>query len=90
MVCKIIKFWWAVPILKFTKQQTDGIRIYRKINHQGHFAFLDVCHKGKYADRTPNIDPSTKEFREYYATYMLNGEKIGKDSEICDVVVKTN
>ncbi|MFA8436087.1 MAG: hypothetical protein ACEPOZ_16335 [Marinifilaceae bacterium] len=76
------------PILRFIKKRTDGVRIYRRINHQGHFVFLDVCTTGKYIDRTPNADLNTKEIREYYATYILKGELVGKDSEICDVIVK--
>ncbi|MFA8433846.1 MAG: hypothetical protein ACEPOZ_04960 [Marinifilaceae bacterium] len=73
------------PTIRFKKHGTDGIRIFRRINGKGTFAFLDTCNGTYYRDIRQKANPLEPELREYYVFYTIKGETVGKKSQILQI-----
>jgi len=76
----------GVPHLSFTKFPFDGIMLYGKIN-DGEYDFQTTVKTSGFNDTRPRKNPKLTEIREYYAYYIHNGVKVGKQSEIVRVVL---
>ena len=74
------------PVIKISKQGTDGVRIYAQRNDETKFTFLDVCNGTKYIDVRPKLDDQLPELREYTFFYIIKGVQVGKES----IVYKIN
>jgi len=68
------------PAIKITKQGTDGVRIYSRVNGEGDFTFLDTCTGTKYIDVREKLDVNAHELREYNFFYIVKDAKVGKES----------
>ncbi len=76
----------GIPHLSFTRTPMDGIMLYSKIN-DGDYDFQTSVKGSSFDDTRPRLNPKVTEIREYYAYYMYNGKKVGKQSEIVRVVL---
>ena len=76
----------GIPHLNFTKTPMEGIMLYGKIN-DGDYDFQTSVRGSSFDDTRPRVNPKLIEIREYYAYYMYNGKKVGKQSEIIRVVL---
>ncbi len=76
----------GIPHLNFTKTPMEGIMLYGKIN-DGDYDFQTSVKGSSFDDTRPRVNPKLTEVREYYAYYMYNGKKVGKQSQIIRVVL---
>jgi len=76
----------GISHLSFTKTPMEGIKLYGKIN-DGDYDFQTSVRGSSFDDTRPRLNPKLTEVREYYAYYMYDGKKVGKQSEIVRVVL---
>ena len=76
----------GIPHLTFTKYPMEGIMLYGKTN-DGDYDFQTSVKGSNFDDTRPRINPRLTEVREYYAYYIYDGKKVGKQSEIIRVVL---
>lgn len=72
--------------LSYTKKPMEGIILYSKTNDGG-YDFETTVKDSKFIDTRPRKNPKLVEIREYYAYYIYNGQKVGKQSEIIRIVL---
>jgi hypothetical protein len=70
----------------YTKKPMHGILLYARING-GEYDFETVVKDSKFTDTRPRKNPKEVEIREYYAYYIYDGKKVGKQSEIVRIVL---
>ena len=68
------------PAIKIQKNGTDGVRIYSRVNGEGHFKYLDTCTGTKYIDVRDKLNIETFELREYTIFFIIKDAKVGKES----------
>jgi uncharacterized protein YeeX (DUF496 family) len=74
------------PTIKYSKQGTDGIKIYSRKNNE-HFRLLDFTPETRYIDTTARKEEGQEEYREYYAMFTYKGKLIGKKSDVHGIKV---
>lgn len=72
--------------VSYTKKPMHGILLYARINGS-EYDFETVVKDSKFTDTRPRKNPKEVEIREYYAYYIYDGKKVGKQSEIVRVVL---
>ncbi|PXX98923.1 hypothetical protein DF185_16245 [Marinifilum breve] len=77
-----VKMQGGYPTIKISKQGTDGVRIYSRINGEGHFKYLDTCNGTQYIDVREKKDEQSYELREYTFFYIVKDTKVGKESNV--------
>jgi len=70
----------------YTKKPMHGILLYARING-GEYDFETLVKDSKFTDTRPRKTPKEVEIREYYAYYIFEGKKVGKQSEIVRIVL---
>jgi len=70
----------------YTKKPMHGILLYARINGS-EFDFETIVKDSKFTDTRPHKNPKEIEIREYYAYYIFDGKKVGKQSEIVRIVL---
>ena len=70
----------------YTKKPMHGILLYARINGS-EFDFETIVEDSKFTDTRPHKNPKEIEIREYYAYYIFDGKKVGKQSEIVRIVL---
>lgn len=76
----------GIPHISYTKYPLEGIILFGKIN-DGEYDFQTTVKTSGFNDTRPRKNPKLTEIREYYAYYIHNGVKVGKQSEIVRVVL---
>lgn len=74
-------------VIKFKKEDTDGIRLYSRRGSETEFTLLAVDTHSPYNDNRPKLDGSKPEQREYYAFFFEGDIEIGKRSDVIKAVV---
>ena len=74
------------PLISFTKFPMGGIILFCKTN-EGAYDFQTIVKDSKFTDTRPRKDPKLVEIREYYAYYIFKDKKVGKRSEIVQIVL---
>ncbi len=72
--------------ITFTKKTMHGILLYARING-GEFDFKTVVRDSKFTDTRPHKNQKEIEIREYYAYYLFDNIKVGKQSNIVRIVL---
>lgn len=72
--------------VSYTKKPMHGILLYARINGS-EFDFETVVKDSKFTDTRPRKNPKEVEIREYYAYYIFDEKKVGKQSEIVRIVL---
>ncbi|MCZ4695136.1 hypothetical protein DWB61_08695 [Ancylomarina euxinus] len=70
----------------YTKKPMHGILLYARINGS-EFDFETTVKDSKFTDTRPRKNPKEVEIREYYAYYIYDGKKVGKQSKIIQVLL---
>ena len=70
----------------YTKKPMHGILLYARING-GEYDFETLVKDSKFTDTRTRKTPKEVEIREYYAYYIFEGKKVGKQSEIVRIVL---
>ena len=73
--------------LKYTKANTDGVKIECKRGAETEFTFLDKATKPIFTDTRKNLIPSQAEQRQYRGLYMKGDTVIGIMSDIVTIAV---
>lgn len=71
--------------LEFTKDPTDGVNLYTRLQGQPTWTYLARDTNSPYIDNRPLATPGQPEQREYHARGVINDEEIGQMSEIASV-----
>lgn len=76
-----------IVTIKFTKNRTDGIKLYTKRVDENEFTELGFAMKGIYTDKRAKLTGLNPEAREYYAMYVVDFKIVGKRSNIIRVII---
>jgi hypothetical protein len=74
-------------VIKFAKDQTDGIHIYSRRGDEKAFTFLAVDTVPPYHDNRANLVAGQAEMREYKAWYFMDEDIIGQESDVVSISV---
>lgn len=74
-------------IIKYTKNGTDGIKLYSRRGNEKEFSEVAFSLKGVYTDNRSKLTGLNPEAREYYAEYVVKYKTAGKRSNIMKVIV---
>ena len=76
------------PVISFSKEKSNGIKIYSKRSGEAAFSFLALDTHSPYHDNRDNAAAGTPEHREYYAFYIDNtDEAFGLQSDTISIMV---
>lgn len=64
------------PVINFSKEKSNGVKIYCKRSGEAVFSFLALDTHSPYHDNRPNTIANTPELREYYAYYIDNTDEV--------------
>ena len=76
----------GIPHITYKKSPMQGIKLYGKINEEK-FDFETSVKASYFDDTRARLNPKVTEVREYYAYYIYDDKKVGKQSEIIRVVL---
>ncbi len=76
----------GIPHITYTKHPLDGIILYGKINDE-EYDFQTTIKTSGFDDTRPRKNPKGTEIREYYAYYIFDNKKVGKQSEVVRLVL---
>jgi len=74
-------------VIKFSKEGTDGIKIYGRRGNETEFSFIAVDTTSPYNDTREKLESGKPEQREYYAYYFESDSDIGQASDVLKVIV---
>lgn len=74
-------------IIKYTKNGTDGIKLYSRRGNEKDFSEIAISLKGIYTDKRSKLTGLNPEVREYFAEYLVKDKTTGKRSNVKKVIV---
>ncbi len=75
-------------LIKFKKDDTDGIRIYTRRGSESEFSFLVHTSQSQYVDQRPKLESNKPEQREYYAVFFEETHEVGKRSDVRKITIE--
>lgn len=74
-------------LIRFRKDDTDGIKIFSKRGDETEFTFLVLTTQSPYVDKRPKLISNKPEQREYYAGFFEDIHDIGIQSDVIKVTI---
>jgi hypothetical protein len=74
-------------MIRFRKENTDGLKIYSRRGNEPEFTFLVLTTQSPYVDKRPKLENSKPEQREYYAVFFEDIRDIGIQSDVIKVTL---